>query len=152
MSENLVSKNREYFIKQSEMLQTIIGRMAANSLTIKQLGLTIWTTLMGFGFANKASFLFLLALTTFLLLGFLDAYYLYLEKRFRYNFNCLTEIICGLDSDEEEKIKRVKGNFLTLEELSVSQTLHLYSYALISWANFPYLIIVLGTIIIIKIS
>lgn len=114
-NEDLLQKNRDYLIKQSEMLQTIIGRMASNSLTIKQLGLTIWTTLMGFGFANKNKSLFILALLSFLLLGFLDAYYLYLEKRFRRNFNLLAELICGLNPDSEETIKSIKGNFLTLE-------------------------------------
>lgn len=148
---NLVHKNREYLIKQSEMLQALIGRMASSSLTIKQLGLTIWTTLIGFGFTNKNKSLFLLALLSFVLLGFLDSYYLYLERRFRNNFEILTELICGLDSDEEETLKRFKGNFLKLEKLKPMQ-LKKYYKALKSWANFIYIIVSVATLIILLIN
>ncbi|MBW4501493.1 MAG: hypothetical protein KME57_18510 [Scytonema hyalinum WJT4-NPBG1] len=151
-NEDLVQKNRDYLIKQSEMLQTIIGRMASNSLTIKQLGLTIWTTLMGFGFANKNKSLFLLALFSFALLGFFDAYYLYLEKRFRRNFNRLTELICGLNGDEEEVLKHIKGNFLVLEKFQSAQVFNQYLSALLSWANIPYIVVVFSTVLIFIIS
>jgi hypothetical protein len=151
-NENLVQKNRDYLIKQSEMLQTIIGRMASNSIAIKQLGLTIWTTLMGFGFANKNKSLFFLALLSFGLLGFLDAYYLYLEKRFRRNFNRLAELICGLNSDGEEVIKRVQGNFLVLEKIKYAQIINQYLSALMSWANLPYIVVLLGTLLILRIN
>lgn len=151
-NENLVHKNRDYLIKQSEMLQTIIGRMASNSLTIKQLGLTIWTTLMGFGFANKNKSLFLLALLSFAILGFFDAYYLYLEKQFRRNFNRLTELICGFNEDEEELIKHVQGNFLVLEKFKLTQVFNQYLSALLSWANLPYIVVFSATLVIIIIN
>lgn len=151
-NEDLVEKNRDYLIKQGEMLQTIIGRMASNSLTIKQLGLAIWTTLMGFGFTNKSPYFFVLALISFLLLGFLDVYYLYLEKRFRHNFSQLTEVICGLSAEGQEQLQRLKGNFLTLEKLKVSQASQQYLNAIMSWANIPYLVILVGTLIIFKIG
>lgn len=151
-NKDLVQKNRDYLIKQSEMLQTIIGRMAGNSLTIKQLGLTIWTSLMGFGFANKNKSFFLLALLSFALLGFLDTYYLYLEKRFRHNFNMLTELICGLNGNEEETLKRLKGNFVKLKKLKSVQVIKQYFNAFRSWANIPYIIVSLGTLIILIIS
>ncbi|MBD2169243.1 hypothetical protein H6G04_33300 [Calothrix membranacea FACHB-236] len=151
-NENLVYKNRDYLIKQSEMLQTIIGRMASNSLTIKQLGLTIWTTLMGFGFANKNKSLFLLALLSFAILGFFDAYYLYLEKRFRRNFNRLTELICGLNEDEEELLKHVQGNFLVLEKIKLAQIFNQYLSALLSWANLPYIVVFSATLVILIIN
>lgn len=151
MSNNdLIQNNRDYLIKQSEMLQTIIGRMASNSLTIKQLGLTIWTTLMGLGFANKTSSLFFLALISFLLLGFLDAYYLYLEKRFRRNFSLLAELLCGFNPDGQEQVKRVKGNFVTLERLKIGQVLQQYFDALLSWANIPYVVVLIVTLVILK--
>ena len=151
-NENLVHKNRDYLIKQSEMLQTIIGRMASNSLTIKQLGLTIWTTLMGFGFANKNKSLFLLALLSFAILGFFDAYYLYLEKRFRRNFNRLTELICGLNEDEEELLKHLQGNFLVLEKIKFAQVFNQYLSALLSWANLPYIVVFSATLVILIIN
>lgn len=149
---DFVNKNREYLIKQSEMLQTIIGRMASNSLTIKQLGITIWTTLMGFGFTNKKPFLFVLAIISLTLLGFLDAYYLYLEQRFRRSFNRLTEILCGFSPELLEQVKRFKGNFITLEKLDTSRVLELYKDAIKSWANVPYLLILAITLVILLIT
>lgn len=150
-NEEFVQKNRDYLIKQSEMLQTIIGRMASNSLTIKQLGLTIWTTLIGFGFANKNRSLFLLALLSLVLLGFLDTYYLLLEKRFRKNFNQLTELICGFSFDQDQ-INRIKGNYLLLEKLKPAQTMRLYLDALSSRANLLYVIVLISTLVIWVIS
>ena len=146
---DFVKENREYLIKQSEMLQTIISRMASNSLTIKQLGITIWTTLIGFGFTNKNPSLFVLAIISLTLLGFLDAYYLYLEQRFRRNFSRLTEVLCGFNPEALEQVKRLKGNFITLDQLDTSLTLNLYKNAIKSWANIPYLVIFLITFIII---
>ncbi|MGB3492912.1 MAG: hypothetical protein WBA57_09300 [Elainellaceae cyanobacterium] len=146
--QKFTSENKDFLIKQSEMLQAIISRMASNSLTIKQLGLTLWTTLVGFGFANNEKPLFFLALTSFLLLGFLDSYYLYLEKRFRDNFNQLTEILCGFSSETIENIQNIKGNFIALKPLDRGRTLKVYSATIISWSNFPYLVILLVTLII----
>jgi len=56
-----VKENREYLMKQSEMLQNVITRMANNSLTVKQVGLTVWAAIVGFGFTNKNAILFVLA-------------------------------------------------------------------------------------------
>ena len=145
---DFVKENREYLIKQSEMLQSVINRMASNSLTIKQLGITIWTTLMGFGFANKTRSLFGLAIISLALLSFLDAYYLYLEQRFRRNFNRLAEVLCGLNTEASELVKRLKGNFIALERLDTTQTLRLYLNAVISWANFPYIVVLVITLVI----
>ncbi|BAY44373.1 hypothetical protein SAMD00079811_19710 [Scytonema sp. HK-05] len=64
-NQNSIKENRDYLIKQSEMLQAIINRMASNSLAVKQLALSIWTALMGFGFTNKNPPLFLLAIISF---------------------------------------------------------------------------------------
>jgi hypothetical protein len=151
-NRRVVVENRDFLIKQSEMLQSIISRMATNSLTIKQLGLTLWTTLVGFGFTNKAKPLFVLALISFTLLGFLDGYYLYLEKRFRYNFNQLTEILCGFNSETLEKFQNLKGNFIALEQLDRKQILKSYLNTLVSWANFLYLVILVITLIILIIT
>ncbi len=149
-----VKENRDYLIKQSEMLQSIISRMASNSLTIKQLGITIWTTLMGFGFAYKLPSLFILAMISFLLLGFLDIYYLYLERQFRDNFKRLTTILCGyhdsLKLEDKKYIEQFQGNFLTREKLSAKQTLQLYLRTLKSWTNLLYLIILIVTLIIVN--
>ena len=92
-NQNSIQNNRDYLVKQSEMLQAIVNRMASNSLAVKQLGFTIWTALIGFGFTNKTPSLFVLAIISILFLGFLDMYYLLLERRFRDNFNRLTELL-----------------------------------------------------------
>ena len=77
----------DYWLKQSEMLQSAISRMANNSLEIKKVGLTVWAAIVGFGFTNRSKALFTLAFVAFLLFGVLDIYYLYLERKFRDNFN-----------------------------------------------------------------
>jgi len=143
-----IQANRDYLIKQSEMLQSIISRMADNSLKIKQLGLTLWTALMGFGFTNKNPSLFVLALISFTLLGLLDMYYLYLERRFRQNFHHLTELLCGFDTEVLESTQSFKGNFIKLEKLSNRKNFTMYSKAFQSWANLPYLVVIATTIII----
>lgn len=101
---DFVNENRECLIKQSEILQTIIGQMASSSVTIKQLGITIWTTLMRFGFTNKKTFLLVLAIIFLTLLGLLDAYYLYLEQRVWRSFSRLTEILRGFSPSDTDKL------------------------------------------------
>ncbi|MDX2216700.1 MAG: hypothetical protein SFY66_25775 [Oculatellaceae cyanobacterium bins.114] len=121
------------------MLQAIISRMASNSLSIKQLAITIWTTLISFGFTNKAKFLFLLAILSLILLIFLDGYYLYLEKRFRSSFNQLSNILCNFSERALEEFESVEGNFISLNRISRKQILQLYTKSLASLANIPYL-------------
>lgn len=152
LESDYIQQNREYLLKQSEMLQSIISRMANNSLTIKQLGITLWTTLTGFGFTNKIPFLFILALISFLLLGLLDSYYLYLETRFRVNFHRLTKILCGYESNAIELFDRCQGNFITLEKLTKNQAIKLYLETLTSWANIPYILVLILTLTIWQVS
>lgn len=149
---NLVKDNRDYLIKQSEMLQAIIARMAGNSLAVKQLGFTTWTALVGFGFTNKTPSLFILALIALIFMGFLDMYYLLLEERFRNSFNKLTELLCGFNDQALEQMKELKGNFVKPEVLDTSKAFQMYLSSLQSWANFPYLTIIVITLIIIKTS
>ncbi|NJO40231.1 MAG: hypothetical protein HC865_06050 [Cyanobacteria bacterium RU_5_0] len=146
-----VEKNNEYLIKQSEMLQNVIARMANNSLTVKQVGLTVWAAIVGYGFTSKSSILFALAFIAFALFGVLDIYYLYLEKAFRKNFNRLVRIIGGYAShDDEQWIEqmRQKGRNFLIPDLSPNFLSQLFSKDSIlqSWANLPYLITFLITI------
>lgn len=146
-----IEKNREYLIKQTEMLQTIIGRMASNSLAVKQVGLTVWAAIVGFGFTNKNTVLFILAFIAFALFGLLDIYYLYLEKRFRDNFNRLARIIGGYGSnDDYQWIEQMKGNFVRLD--SSSKFLNQLPNTLKSWANLPYLITFTITIVLLNVT
>jgi hypothetical protein len=124
-NQNSIQNNRDYLVKQSEMLQAIVNRMASNSLAVKQLGLTLWTALMGFGFTNKTPFLFVLAMISLVFLGFLDMYYLLLEKRFRTNFNRLTELLCGFDDEALKHMQDLKGNFVKLEQITSAKEIQM---------------------------
>ena len=138
--------NRDYWIKQSEMLQSAIARMANNSLEIKKVGLTVWAAIVGFGFTTTNRYLFLLGFVAFALFGVLDLYYLYLERKFRDNFNRLTRMISGYSTSEDDAwSETVKGNFLKPD--GSTKFLGQLPITLKSWANLPYLITFLITIL-----
>jgi hypothetical protein len=142
---NLSQENREYWIKQSEMLQNAIARMANNSLEVKKVGITVWAAIVGFGFTNQSAALFILAFVSFVLFGVLDVYYLYLERKFRDNFNRLARILSGYATTEDhEWIEKARGNFLKPD--NSTQFLGRIPNTLKSWSNLPYLITFLITI------
>ncbi len=147
-NQNLIKDNRDYLVKQSEMLQAVVTRMASNSLAVKQLAFSIWTALVGFGFTNKTPSLFVLAIISVILLALLDMYYLFLERRFRTNFNHLTELLCGFDEYALENMKNLKGNFIKLERISAGQEFKMYMSTIKSWANLPYLVVIVVTLVI----
>lgn len=137
---------RDYWIKQSEMLQNTIARMANNSLEVKKVGITVWAAIVGFGFTTTSRYLFVLAFVAFALFGVLDIYYLYLERKFRDNFNRLVRMISGyITSEDDEWIEKVKGNFLKPD--SSTKFLGQIPNVLKSWSNLPYLITFLITIL-----
>lgn len=141
-----IAENREYLIKQSEMLQNAITRMANNSLEVKKVGITVWAAIVGFGFTNRRAALFVLAFVAFALFGVLDVYYLYLERKFRDNFNRLSRILGGyIIPEDQEWIEKVKGNFLKPDKST--KFLGQIPNTLKSWANLPYLITFLITIL-----
>ncbi|KAM3092124.1 hypothetical protein ACKFKG_23300 [Phormidesmis sp. 146-35] len=141
-----VEKNREYLIKQSEMLQNAITRMANNSLEVKKVGITVWAAIVGFGFTSRSAVLFVLAFVAFALFGVLDVYYLYLERKFRDNFNRLARTLSGyIIPEDQEWIEKVKGNFLKPD--NSTKFLGQIPNTLKSWANLPYLITFLITIL-----
>jgi hypothetical protein len=141
-----IQENRDFLIKQSEMLQAAIARMANNSLEIKKAGLTLWAAIVGFGFTTRNAALFVLAFVAFALFGILDIYYLYLERKFRDNSNRLTRIISGYSTSEDaEWLEKKKGNCLKPDNSTkfLGQILN----TLKSWSNLPYLITFLITIL-----
>lgn len=143
---NPTTDNRDYWIKQSEMLQNAIARMANNSLEVKKVGITIWAAIVGFGFTNHSTALFALAFVAFVLFGVLDLYYLDLERKFRDNFNRLARILSGyVTSEDEAWIEMVKGNFLRPERSTTF--LGQLPNTLKSWSNLPYLITFFITIL-----
>ncbi|PSB26878.1 hypothetical protein [Stenomitos frigidus] len=138
--------NRDYWIKQSEMLQNAIARMANNSLEVKKVGIAVWAAIVGFGFTTTNRYLFLLAFIAFALFGVLDLYYLDLERKFRDNFNRLTRMISGyITSEDDAWIEKVKGNFLKPD--GSTKFLDRMPTTLQSWSNLPYLITFLVTIL-----
>jgi len=141
-----VEKNKEYLTKQAEMLQNAIALMANNSLEIKKVGITVWAAIAGFGFTNRSAALFVLAFVAFALFGVLDVYYLYLERKFRDNFNRLARILSGyIIPEDQEWIEKVKGNFLKPD--NSTKFLGQIPNTLKSWSNLPYLITFLITIL-----
>jgi hypothetical protein len=143
--DRTMNSNRDYWIKQSEMLQSIIARMSNNSLEVKKVGLGVWAAIVGFGFTNRSTSLFGLAFIAFILFGILDIYYLYLERRFRNNFDRLTRILSEKASQaDNDWIEKSQGNFLKLD--SSTSFLRQLPNTLQSWANLPYLITFLITI------
>lgn len=141
--------NREYWLKQSEMLQSTIARMANNSLEVKKVGITVWAAIVGFGFTNHSADLFVLAFVSFVLFGILDVYYLYLERQFRDNFNRLTRLLNGYGTHEDDEwLEKARGNFLKLD--SSTDFLGQLPNTLKSWSNLPYLITLLITIALLR--
>lgn len=140
------AENRDYWIKQSEMLQSAIARMANNSLEVKKVGITVWAAIVGFGFTNRSTALFVLAFVAFALFDVLDLYYLDLERKFRDNFNRLTRMISGyITSEDDAWVETVKGNFLKPD--GSTKFLERIPKTLQSWSNLPYLITFLITIL-----
>ncbi|MCL6750403.1 hypothetical protein KBT16_05145 [Nostoc sp. CCCryo 231-06] len=152
-----VKEDRDFLIKQSEMLQSVIKRMADNSLEAKKFGLTVWAAIVGFGFQNRNPILFILAFVSFALFGLLDIYYLYMEREFRKNFNRLVRIIGGYGSNEDyqwvEQMKIKQRNFF-IPDLSPDFFRQIFSKdsVLKSWANLPYLITFLITMVLMYVS
>jgi hypothetical protein len=138
--------NRDYWIKQSEMLQNTIARMANHSLEVKKVGITVWAAIVGFGFTNQNTMLFALAFGAFVLFGVLDIYYLYLERKFRDNFNRLSRILSGyIVSEDYDWLEKTQGNFLKPD--SSSKFCEQILSTLKSWSNLPYLITFIVTIL-----
>jgi len=146
-----IKENRESLLKQSDMLLSVVTRMATNSLEVKKVGLTVWAAIVGFGFSNSNPVLFVLAFVAFALFGVLDVYYLHLERKFRGNFNRLTRLINGYGSSKDDQwLQQMKAdgkNFL-IPDLAPNFLKQLFSKesVLKSWANLPYLITLLITI------
>jgi hypothetical protein len=113
-------------------------------LEIKKVGLTVWAAIVGFGFTTTNRYLFLLAFVAFALFGVLDIYYLYLERKFRDNFNRLARMISGyITNEDDEWIEKGKGNFPKPDRST--KFLEQVPNTLKSWSNLPYLITFLIT-------
>ncbi|MGD1860595.1 MAG: hypothetical protein ACFB0E_11570 [Leptolyngbyaceae cyanobacterium] len=143
---------RDYWIKQSELLQNAINRMANNSLEVKKFGVAVWTAITGFGVTNDNDGFFVLAFAAVIVFAILDLYYLFLERKFRDNYNRLVRLISGYGKPADHQwVMDVQGNFMKpdradsfLGVLFNPQKFKLNPTR--SWANLPYLIMVAVTI------
>ncbi|MEM9483127.1 MAG: hypothetical protein AAGA83_05490 [Cyanobacteria bacterium P01_F01_bin.116] len=134
----------DFWIKQSEMLQGVINRMASNSLEVKKFGVTVWTAITGFGVTNSNNWFFVLALASVTVFGILDLYYLFLERKFRDNYNRLVRLISGHGSAQERQwAEDIRENFMSLA--GSAKFLEGLPKVVASWANLPYLIMFLMT-------
>jgi hypothetical protein len=91
-----MSKEQESYskIEHLKMIEEVIKRMANNSLDIKKLYVTLFVAFMVLILKEKVSMtnddygliIFIMLIIT-VVFGFLDTYYLTLEKKYRYLFN-----------------------------------------------------------------
>jgi len=70
-------------LKRLEMIQAIIARMAQNSFTIKAWAVTFCSALLALSAKDGTAPFALLAVAPALMFWGLDAYYLWLERRYR---------------------------------------------------------------------
>jgi hypothetical protein len=73
--------------KHLDLLQAVIGRMAANSFLLRGWSVTLTTALFGFAATAVEARLAFLAVAPVLVFWGLDAYYLGYERRFRERFD-----------------------------------------------------------------
>lgn len=97
-------------IKQLEMLQAVINRMASNSFVFKGWSVTIIAGLSAFATSDSNKKLLLVAFLATLLLWAVDAYYLSLERQYRLLYEKWAkqkpkEIILSMKLPEYSKLK-----------------------------------------------
>lgn len=76
-------------LKQLEILQGVVTRMAAQCATLKNYCVTISVTIAGFAITLQRPIVALLTLVPILAFAFLDARYLQVERRFRRRFDAV---------------------------------------------------------------
>jgi hypothetical protein len=80
-------KLAELRVKQLEMIQAIVSRVASNEAALKNWCITVTTTVCGFGITLHQPLVTLLALLPITSFALLDAQYLRVERRFRRLFD-----------------------------------------------------------------
>ena len=102
--------NRKHF----DYLQSIISRMAANSFMIKGWTITIVSALLALAASNKEPLYLYVTFIPIIIFGFLDAYYLQLERKFRSLFKEVTKASTTIDCFSTDisikEVKEVKKN------------------------------------------
>ena len=100
-------------LKQLEMIQAIILRMASNSFMLKGWAVTLIAGTFALSAKDTNSLFFLIAYVPIVLFWFLDSYYLQLERKYRvlYNDTTLKE---EKDIDFRFSVSKSKTNDKTL--------------------------------------
>jgi hypothetical protein len=83
------TKTSELRVKHLDMVQTVIGRMANQSATLKNYCLTVTTAVCGFAISLERPWVASLALLPIVTFCLLDAQYLRLERQFRSLFDLI---------------------------------------------------------------
>lgn len=91
-------------IKHLEFIQAIVARQAANSFLLKGWSITLVAGLFALAAKDANSHFAWLALLTILGFGWLDAYYLHQEKRFRLLFDWVRRGMAGLTDEQRRDI------------------------------------------------
>lgn len=95
------TNNTEHFHKHLDIMQGIINRMAGNSATCKNYCITLVAGLLALDQLKGSQSLIVIALLPVVLFGFLDAYYLSLERYFKNQYE--STIQKWQDNDELQK-------------------------------------------------
>lgn len=91
-------------IKHLEFIQTIIARQAANSFLLKGWSITLVAGLFALAAKDANPRFVWLALLPTMGFGWLDAYYLHQERRFRLLFDWVRRGMAGLTDEERHNI------------------------------------------------
>lgn len=127
--------------KHLEIMNGIIDRMSSNSTNCKNWAITIVLAVLLFTYENSFSNGYLLAIIPLLLFYFLDAYYLYLERCFRYKYELFVK---KYHSQQLE----ISDLYWVNLEAKLSEKFIGFLSALLSTATFPFYTITFFMIII----
>ena len=93
-------------VDRLQMIQGIITRLAANSGALKGFAVPVVTALLGVGIDKNSDGFVWLAIYPIIVFGFLDAFYLALEKKYRTLYRTATT-----DPDTEWSLAAGQANF-----------------------------------------
>lgn len=102
----------EYKVKNLEMIQGIISRMANNSFLLKGWSATLNIGMFSLNYKTVEKSIFILLFVVIVMFWGLDSYYLKLERQYRCIYNmCLNDEIDRFDLNIQEKNKEKKVYF-----------------------------------------
>lgn len=121
-------------LKHIDIYQALINRMAANSAACKQWAITLVSAILVFALDKGPAEIAIIALIPALMFCFLDAYYLFLERKFRGAYSSFLDKLHGntLSTNELYQVnvdKKLPTNFLS---------------SLLSWSVWPFYLGMMG--------